>query len=456
MALPKFYTFIKVLDKDQKSSLGKYLLTYIGDKSDVYKVYAESIKFLKSKEEEELDIEEISSLILPGVKFKVFLNYLSQLYDIALEWAAVQDLLTSEPEKDLKSQKWLNRHGLYKLADQIKDKNLKKLKSQAELNVESSKLISEIYFDHAFSANPQKYSLHEEEYIDMIHSFDEYVSGQFFIMFSELQNLEELTKSRHYELSHYLQMRTNSFKQSDLLYLLKMTHKMVETYDLDALLYVKNSLFSNKLTLGSRMHAIITTYAIKRALNYWTKGIHKDSTLINDLTNYGLKTGIYSQNGKIPAASFHNLVVNLNISMSLDKLEEFVSEWMPFVSCLDRDATQQLVLAQCYFYSRKFDLVPHNLNVGKFDFNQKNILQGLLLSTAFMNRNTNPDEWQRLYKASHSFIKNNETKMSSHLFKSYENLLRFLRDFSSNNFSSLDDYNPLLYRSFCQYVLEKE
>lgn len=455
MALPKFYTFIKVLNKDQKSSLSKYLLTFIGERSDVFKVYTESIKILKSKEVD-LDMELIASSILPGVKFKVFLNYLSQLYEIALEWAAIQELLTSEAEIDLKSQKWLNRHGLYKLADQVKDKNLQRLKSYTELNVDSSKLISEIYFDHAFSANPQKYNLQEEEYVDMIQSFDEYVSGQFFIMFSELQNIEELTKNKHHELAHYLQVRTSTFRQTDLLNILKMTHKMVETYDLDALLFVKEALLNNKISLQSRMHAIITTYAIKRSLNYWTNGIHKDKTLINDLTNYGLKSGIYSQNGKIPAASFHNLVVNRNISMSLEELEEFVEEWIPFVSCIDREATKQLVLAQCYFYKRLFDKVPNSLNVGKFDFNQKNILHGLMLSTSFINRHNNPDEWIRMYKASHSFIKNNETKMSSHLFKSYENFLRFLKDFSSNNFFRLDDYNPLLYRSFCQFVIENK
>ncbi|MBK9689572.1 MAG: hypothetical protein IPO65_18140 [Saprospiraceae bacterium] len=111
---------------------------------------------------------------------------MSQLYDIAQEWMALDQLRKEPYEQDLLVQRWLNRKGLHQQAEQVRTKVLRNLDNEQGADYKLEKYRSEVHFEYLFCNNPDMNDYREEDYRAMLQSFDAYFLGKAAMMMSEV------------------------------------------------------------------------------------------------------------------------------------------------------------------------------------------------------------------------------------------------------------------------------
>ncbi|MBK8701222.1 MAG: hypothetical protein IPN29_17460 [Saprospiraceae bacterium] len=455
MSLPKFFAFASVLSPQDMRSFRKFLLSRIGVEADPFAIFDYVATHQKWKKEYPGN-EAMAAAILPKTGQKVFLNYLSMLYDHAQEWMAMEELKAQPYEQDLMIQRWLNRRSLYHLADQVKDKMVKSLKAEDTLDHTYAKLLSDAHFEQAFCHNPHKFEFKEEEYLEMVESFDEYVTGQYLVLMTELFNFEVTTHTDHPALRDYILSKIEKSRDTEVITLLKAIYRLMQFDEIDALLYIKDVLLAGKIKAGSKLNYIVSIYAIRKSHNLYTRGLHNDKNLIYTLSNYGLNSGVYFNDGRLSPVNFHNLVMCMCLGLDFEDVLHFIEKWMPKVNVTDAAATANLARAQACFYTHRYDEIYKYTLKGDLDFTQKNLAQGLFLIATFMHRFKDPSSYKREYTSSINFIKRHASRMSTHLQASYQNLFRFMKDIDAvePDAIKLEDYHPLIYKSWCEYTLE--
>jgi hypothetical protein len=455
MALPKLFVLLDALDLKQVNAFKKYTLSKVSESSEIHVLLLFVIQ-TKAKRNQYPDAESLIATFMPDTKIKLISNNLSILYAYAEEWMALQVLEESAQYKDLLVQKFLNNNGLYNLADQTVNKMRRFTESIDTLDLSLVQSKYEMLYEHLFSTNMANYNPKPEEFMELSEAFDEYVSSQYLVILTELYNRQEVTNISYKKHIQALSKKIKDMPDTPLTNILSLSFKLIAEHDFEALLELKNILISNQLLKGSKLHYIITHYVIKRANNFWVSGHHKDSKLIIELTNYGIETGVFFKNGKLSSTKFLNLVMQLCVALNFKEVSSFITQWIGKVNTANPEATMGLAMALNCFYKHKYSELAKYTWRSDFDgFNEKNIAHGLFLVGAFKDRNKNPEIYENAFHSSTYFLKRNKNKMSKHLFDSYNNLLQFMKDFDKIGKSkiNLDVYNPLLYRSWCEYEL---
>ncbi len=455
MAVPKCFLIIDSLELKKLNSLKKHLLSHVGAVTEVYSLI-EIAAATKSYREQYNSIEIIQQCYFPNSTIKLVANNFSVLFLIIEEWIALEQMTLEPYTKELLTQKWYNNHGFYNLADQTIRKIHKKIQTNPMIGLMESKAISDSLYEHIFSSNPIKYDLKATDFDDMIDAFSEYTAIQNLVYLIELVNRAEVANLNITIRKKLLINKLKDAPNTNLLRILFLVYDMIDKDDISAFNELKELLLSNFLDQNSKIHTIVTTYVIKRSMRYWNKGLLKDPKIISELAVYGLNHGIYLNNGKLPTATFHNLVSQLCQSSTYKEMQVFVRKWVPMVHTNNHEATQSLALAQVAFYFEKYGEIAPLVRINFNDFNEKNLGQLLYLISSFMERRKENELYQHALQSSKYFLRRNQNKFSKHLFTSVTNLFEFMKQMDQPNYEiDLDALSPLFYRKWCQSLLSK-
>ena len=86
------------------------------------------------------------------------------------------------------AQRWLNKNGLYHLADQTYNRIERSITEEKKIDLHRSKIRAQAMFDQLFSNNPAREVLPKETYIEMVGSFRQYVKAKLLLINTELHN----------------------------------------------------------------------------------------------------------------------------------------------------------------------------------------------------------------------------------------------------------------------------
>lgn len=456
MALPKFISFVQALENKQLSQFKKYTLSCIGAETEAYGVL-EYLSADYSWRKQYPGNDELAKLCLAGGSQKTFLNYLSMLYDIAQDWMALDQLRKQPYEQDILVQRWLNRQGLHQQAEQVRAKVLRKLDDEVGVDYNLDRYRSEVNFEYLFCNNPDMNEYREEDYLDMIQGFDAYYTAKMTLMMCEVHSFERVFhKDMSPQLQH-MQSKTHLLHTSRMAELARLAYKMKIEEDFHALQQLMDAILNGELLEGSLMHRVIVRYTVLSAIQLWSLGKEIDTKKIGAMVQYGLSTGVYSDDGMLAPTVFHNMVSTLSQVYSEKEMLVFVKRWSKSVDERYQEAAAEIGKAQVYFYFGKYHLIFDHTNAGNMSANQRYLAQGLDLIAGFENRLKKPEQYQRYVKNFTNYIKYNRDKLSANTLTKYRNLYRLLRDIDQKKGRlSIGDYQPIYYRKYALQCLEKK
>jgi phage gp36-like protein len=457
MTSPKLLSLLSVLDTKQHISLKKYLLSKVGKSSEPYKLYLYVFEF-RLKPDEIASTEEIQKKLFPNSTTRAIQNNMSLLYNWTEEWVLLQQAKEEPYTHDIMLIKWFNKNGLYELADLTASQIEKNINENNKLDIDKCFAKFSLLYEQHFSNNPAKDQLKYSLETDLIQSFNEYVKAQYLILQCELSNWGSINHVNYQESVKNINGTLDTIASTNLTTIIEEIRKMVIDDSYDSLIKIKNRLLENEIREQSKLHYTMISYAINCASRFWDKGLHSEKSLINELVQYGLKSGFYFGSGKIQSAKFHNLVMYLSNNLEYEAVEKCIDEYIDKVSNTDLISTKLLARAQNSFYHHRYEEVEQFTRRNNFStFNQKNVAQALHLMATFMNRHIEAHLFDTAMITSISFLKRNKDKMSPHLHESYNNLVRFIREVGKGNINiDIDEYKPLIYRSWCKYVLSRD
>lgn len=457
MPNPKFIDIVKSLSDSEVTSLRKYLSGKFDKSQDAYVLFYHIVKY-KEKENKVGKVEVIQKEVLPHLTVKSIANLLSDLYLHAEEWMVQMQINEESFTKDLYVLRWLNKKGIYNIADQVTNKLDGKIKGEKLLDIEVLQVKNELLYNKLIANNPSSFSLDPSTFDDLIDSYEELVSAQLLIYKSELINFGNLKNYSYQDSISKINELTEQLKSTSLTQILKSLSELIESNKLKSLEFLISKLFNQKIKPKSELHFIVCSYCMSKALNMWSKGISKNKNLIPKLAKYILESGAYEMYGKIPLASFHNLINGIAPFSKLEEVNFLIEKFIDKVSTKNSDATISLAKAQNLFYHNKFDMLSRYCYRTDFEtFNQKNMAQCLHTVCTFMNRNSEPEMFKKTLSLSFNFIKRNKQLMSKHAYDSLVNLYYFMDDWSKNKKEiNLDNIKPLRYRYWCEHILITE
>ncbi|MFN8319657.1 MAG: hypothetical protein U0V54_09585 [Saprospiraceae bacterium] len=456
MTLPKFLTFYQSLDSKQVFHFRKFVLSYIGPETEAYGVL-EVLSSRNDWQERYPGNEEMAKYCLASGHQKTYLNYLSMLYDIAQEWMALDQLRKEPYEQDLLVQRWLNGKGLHQQAEQVRAKVLRNLDQEEGSDYNLARYRSEVHFEYLFCNNPDMNDYREEDYRDMLRSFDAYFCGKATMMMCEVVSF---SKYFHVDMSkelRHMEEKMQVIEKNKMVDLCKFMYKLMIKPEVKLWYKISDAILRGQLAEGSIMHSVLTRYIFKSGTNLWSLGKLKEVERIVDIVQYALSTKIYQTEGKLSPPSFHNLINTLCQVMEEKELFGFIKKWVPQVDDRFQDAAGKIAKAQVYFYKGKYQLIKNHTNVTEMSPNQRYLVQGLDLIAAFEGRHNDLQYYKRIVNNFANYLKYNRDRISAEALQKYRNLFRLLRDIDQKPGQlNMDDYNPVFYRKYCLKCIQNK
>lgn len=454
--LSKIVVLLDHLEPGQVLELKKHVLTKTYAGSDIFKVFDYVAASVKKKEEFKSP-DYIHEKILPKSTKKTVANYLSLLYNWAEEWMALETIREEEYALDHLAQRWLNKNGLYHLADQTFNRIEKGISEENKIDLHRTRMKALALFDQLFSNNPARDQLPYEKYEEMARAFRHYMKAKLQVINAELYNWGDIN---NYDFRTAIAANDDiidRIQHDETTETMEFVIKAMSKNDVNSFLKLKDILFNDRLVKGSRLFMITSRYMQRLAIRFWSMGLIKDPQIFHDLLDFGMRSGVYFTQDRLQATVFHNLVMQYCQVADYEGVEKFIDQWMDHVTTEDAAATKALAMAQnCFYHNRCHEI---HLYTGRFvfpTFNQKNLAQGLHLIAAFENRKQERQIYETALASSQNFLKRNQQRMSKHLYTSYRNLIAFIKaaDVDPAAIPHPDTISPLLYRKWCMELFQ--
>jgi hypothetical protein len=449
--LSKIVVLLDHLEPGQVLELKKHVLTKTFADSDIFKVFDYLAASSKKKDEVKAP-DYIHEKILPRSTKKTVANYLSLLYNWAEEWMALETIREEEFTLDHLAQRWLNKNGLYHLADQTFNRIEKGISEENKIDLHRTRIKALALFDQLFSNNPARDQLPAEKYDEMARALRHYMKAKLQVINAELYNWGDIN---NYDFRTAIAANDDiidRIQHDETTETMEFVIKAMSKNDVNSFLKLKDILFNDRLVKGSRLFMITARYMQRLAIRFWSMGLIKDPQIFHDLLDFGMRSGVYFTQDRLQATVFHNLVMQYCQVADYEGVEKFIDQWMDHVTTEDAAATKALAMAQnCFYHHRCHEI---HLYTGRFvfpTFNQKNLAQGLHLIAAFENRKQERQIYETALASSQNFLKRNQQRMSKHLYTSYRNLIAFIKaaDVDPAAIPDPDSISPLLYRKWC-------
>jgi hypothetical protein len=454
----KLVSLLSTLNKEEWLSVKKHIHNYTRKESDIYQIF-DFFYQNKSKLSTLEAPEIITQKKFPHLTSKVFLNHMSNLFQLIEPWVIQKEMANDKYTLDLYLIKAFNRRGLYNLANQVQNKLEKTLNENECWDIEKSKAKAIMLHYQYFSNNPIKYEKGGPILQEIIQNYGMWVKEKFLAYKAEMHNWGRIQKYDFTCEINAIDQLVQHFKDSGLSNSLDLLNKIYEIDDVQSLIELYYALINGKYESRSEIETIINIYLIQRLLYFKQKGKDIDDTkiMLTNLYNHGLKNGVFFEHGKLSSISFRNILNTISAIQSYEITEAFINEWVDQVNTVDKDSMQKIAIAINCFYHDRYEEIPLLTRAVKCnDGLEKIIVLILNVVSAFMNRDKEYDLYQHSIENFELLLKRNKSKISEKYMLSVTNLIHFIKSMDkSENISKIDlaDYDFLLYRSWCEKIL---
>lgn len=278
--LSKIVVLLDHLEPGQVLELKKHVLTKTFADSDIFKVFDYLAASSKKKEEVKTP-DYINEKILPKSSKKTVANYLSLLYNWAEEWMAMETIREEEFTLDHLAQRWLNKNGLYHLADQTFNRIEKGIAEENKIDLHRTRIKALALFDQLFSNNPARDQLPAEKYDEMARAFRHYMKAKLQVINAELYNWGDINNFDFMESIHANQEVIDRIQSDETSQTIEWILKMISKNDVSAFMKLKDVMLSGRLVKGSRLFLITGRYVHRVAMRFWSLGLIKDQQLMH-------------------------------------------------------------------------------------------------------------------------------------------------------------------------------
>ena len=454
MVLPKFIDLLVHLSSNELTSLRKFVLYKSSKDADIFRLYM-YLHSHQAKLGSFTDIETLQETVLPTSTIKTVANYLSTLYQWSEVWVQMNQLEEDQYAGRLLELSWLNKRGLYNLANQTAKSMEKEIEEDKQYHVE--KVFAKVRMLHLqyWSNNP---ITHEEGIAmlqDLIDTFSEYTKSTMLMYILEMENLGAIKNHDFNQSILSMEKSIKYLKDTPLTEIMNVAHKMFAQKDMNALLRLKDYLFENQIMQKSELHSQLIDFLRKSVIYHRTSGTNFDQQIAKDLINYILNAGALLGQGRVTILAFLNVVNQISVLESYEYVDRFIEAWHLKVHCKNPEANKALNMAINCIYHHRYDEVLALTWRSDFEiFNQKNMAQCMHTMAAFMNRKRDLKLYQNSMFNSKMFIKRNKSKMSERLFISYSNIFELMEKLDAGHEVDMSTMGQIIFRTWCEYIVE--
>lgn len=458
----KNYNFIEAfisLSKDERISFHKHVITQISESSDAFAVYkAISDYSVDSKINQEEIIEYIENNN-SNLSRKAILNHFSNLYGIWQDWAVLNQVQKDKFEYDTLLLKFLNKKGLFTLADHIHTQSEKKLNLEEHLSLNKSKALSQMLDAQYFSYNPIKSDKERDILGDLVNQYLAASHEQLSLLKAELINMSKINNINYIDKIDVIDAICAHLPETELSLMFHQIHQLFMSKDQNAFFYLSAQILKGRFIDKSDLQIIFIKYTIKGA-NFISDPDKKLRAEIGKLYHFGMEHDAFGEHGKINSISFRNLVSNLCVIQTFSYVENFINSWQQKLAVKNIKATVNLSMAlNCMYHEKYNDMHRYLVFKDYNDFSEKNNANILYLIYAFVNRKEDYNHYNYTFHNFKAFVLRNKDKISVQIYKGQCNLLEFLKNLDhallKNQPIKMKKYEFLSYRSICEKLLKK-
>lgn len=449
LASTKYILFFQSLTQAQRESFHTFIATHFISKTLPFKIYT-FIRLHKNLTSIK-DVETLAAAFSPTMNAKSMGNYLSQLYDAAEQWI-VQYELESQPQlRDLVMGQWMYKQGLNDQALKIID-NYPQIHNDQHLPsriIDQMNMLQTLRYHH-FADMEDRY--------EYLHTMVQR-NGQIFAAIHQLIKIEveAIYQIRGLDTHNLIGSITRQ-----VMGIPSSSQNQIFT-DLHTLLIEDNVDLFNK-HLGAMVKQDHIADGINAHLRYII--LHKvsarlysknliDKESLKVILHYGLESGITLNNHKLSTYHFHNIINRLAIIDDQENTLQFIDRWIDKVETKYRKETYKLACMQNYFFHQNFDTLEQMTPIQLFEnFDQRLVSNAIQLATNYIYRHKNPRLFELTSDQYSTLIQRNKPKISPTLHKKAYNLGAFLADKRPKTTGLLDEYQPILYHSFCTWLIK--
>lgn len=354
-----------------------------------------------------------------------------------------------------------NTNSLFNLANKTKD-NFDKLLDHNEANdLKDLTLSNQILQQQYYSNNPIKYTSEVDLFSQMVNAFSMQSTIVSLMYHAEAINWGKIKQVDYtFEIialkgianEKIITTNTNAFNS---------IIKVLKDKNVTALMEVYEMIKSGQILRKSFFHSLLTLYCLRLVVHLWTEGLINDKDKIAEILEYGVKSKVYFVKEKIPTTRFFNIINTLGNFKTYEWNKAFIDNWINQVE----NGTQFNVKATAYainaFVSERYEDIGIFLRGCSFTSPRFNIrVMRLRLISLFEDRKSNYTTLKAELSNQKSYLKRHKHELNNHIYRVNTNFIKviellILRDFKVLKKINLNDYNPVIYRSYLQNKIDK-
>ena len=452
MAFPKLFLALDNLDKDEWTSLKKYMLMYTKEGSDNFSCL---ILLQKNKSSLLKDnySEDIHKKYFPQMSSKVFSNLLSRIFKWYEDWFAIETFKNQEYYRDLMLVKGYNRKGLFSMANNTAKKLQSKIEEDNSIDITESEALAKLGHNQYYSSNPIKKEKNSSLFIDCLEDFIRYTKEESLRYLIELDNYSKARNVEYTKAKEILEKLVVLSNDSPLSQVLSTALKMKSENDLDSLHDLKNKLQENIVRPGSDLHLILSTYLRQSASIQSQKSATSGAEIILDCYQIYFDSIEKNANEKLLPVSLFNGVSAIANVMDFNKTEVFIERWAPKTHTKYPKSTMQYCTALNDFRHDRYERLPSLLSGLEFDdINQFKIVSKALMIIAHYKLG-NEDIVMTMIPNFRKQLQRNSQIVAASTIKRINTLLDFIVKMQKSKYDSTivvdrAHYNSAFFRSW--------
>lgn len=422
---------------------------FFGEKTLPFKIYT----FIRSHKNiaSIKDVEALAAAFSNTVSARGMGNYLSQLFDAAEQWIVHYELESQPQLRDLLIGQWMYKQGLNEQALKIVS-NYAHIHNDHHLPsriVDQLSMLQTLRYHHFADMEDRYEHLHT-----MVQRSGEIYAASLQLIKIEVEAIHQI---RGLDPHHILASVTNQVMGIPSAWqnqIFADLHSLM-TDDNVALFYIHLDAMINQDHMADGINAHLRYIILhKVAARLYSKNLI-DKESLKAILHYGLESGITLQNHKLSTYHFHNMINRLAIIDDQEQTLQFIDRWIGKVETKYRKETYKLACMQNYFFHQDFESLERLVPIQSFDnFDQRLVSNAIQLATNYIFRQKNPRLFELTSEQYATLIQRNKSKISAALHKKAYNLGVFLTDKRPKTAAILIEYEPILYHSFCTWLIK--
>lgn len=447
----KLITSLMTVRQKEWKSLKRYLLLYTTKETEYYRL----VDLLSRQTPlDSLDIEAFRLKNFEDMTSKNFYNLMSKITDWIEDWMVATLINKNQRKKNMYLVKALNNRGLYTQADKKAEKIEKDILEEKQLDLNTNAEYHQLLYNQYYSNNPIKYrdgeNLLKKLVSTQMQSYKEYAMTYLL----ELHNRTELSKYQLNGEIEKLKSVCSLIEDNKLTSLLSQMEHLLRERKLETLKELTKVLLAKSIKSGRDLHLLFYGYLNRLSRIIWTIENQVDKKLLLDITNYGIESGIYTENGKIIDYQFFNLIARLSLLIKQQEVFDFINQWSYMVNTSDLDSTVHHSNAIASFYYKKYkEVLVYTSKTNNYNQRTKLVSSALKAIALFEENeegllNDHLHNYKRMQKRK-------EIQLSVNFYKSHMNLTKVIELMCKKKYDSsieinLNNYLPIFYKSWFQ------